>query len=402
MQTDVCISWAVAVELQPADFESNWLLMESQSNSNFFREVDHGLAEVPLKVKVMVKPLNGPYKDWMFEAGSSQQADDDLEWLYCGIIYAYNVTHVNLFAPRSNGRGEGGRAFCIDSSSWTSGTNSSTVDQIEQEVLAKVMVWKSSSFPSPDMDTDWISINSDGYSDRVLCIRDGYARDDDGYRCDQGEFRVRGWTSLGQRVQRFRFRLNGLDPDSIPDMSALKVNIRQWDSLTNYVQVQVKALDGPNAEFIFPAIGQGHRNAYPESTYGGVIFGYSADSIRIFVPANDTGTMISIPENWGTADYNQVSNNVEIVVTVWSTTDDGLSKRSRLGVFSRLQTIGCPDKHSTKCAALCLADFNCIGISACQPYSLCERLDLDIVNKKLIKGVLGFRGEMLLQMLTRD
>jgi len=61
----------------------------------------------------MVKPLNGPYKDWMFEAGSSQQADDDLEWLYCGIIYAYNVTHVNLFAPRSNGRGEGGRAFCI-------------------------------------------------------------------------------------------------------------------------------------------------------------------------------------------------------------------------------------------------------------------------------------------------
>jgi len=79
-----------------------------------------------------------------------------------------------------------------------------------------------------------------GYSDRVLCIRDGYARDDDGYRCDQGEFRVRGWTSLGQRVQRFRFRLNGLDPDSIPDMSALKVNIRQWDSLTNYVQVQVR------------------------------------------------------------------------------------------------------------------------------------------------------------------
>ena len=92
----------------------------------------------------------------------------------------------------------------------------------------------------------------------------------------------------------------------------------------------MKALDGPNAEFIFPAIGQGHRNAYPESTYGGVIFGYSADSIRIFVPANDTGTMISIPENWGTADYNQVSNNVEIVVTVWSTTDDGSYTYARI------------------------------------------------------------------------
>lgn len=51
------------------------------------------------------------------------------------------------------------------------------------------------------------------------------------------------------------------------------------------------------------------------------MFAYSAENIRIFVPANDTGSLIHIPENWGTQEYNQISNNVQIIVSIWTTVD---------------------------------------------------------------------------------
>ena len=61
----------------------------------------------------MIKPEERLDKDWVFEAGSSQQADDDLPWLYCGIIYNYNETHEVLNAPHENNQFSSGRAFCL-------------------------------------------------------------------------------------------------------------------------------------------------------------------------------------------------------------------------------------------------------------------------------------------------
>ena len=69
----------------------------------------------------------------------------------------------------------------------------------------------------------------------VLGTGDGYKSR---FKCPGGEFRVRGWKTLGQRPQEFSFTLNGLN-DSIPDMSALKVNMKSWNPLTNYISVQV-------------------------------------------------------------------------------------------------------------------------------------------------------------------
>ena len=67
-----------------------------------------------LQVKVLVKPIRGPYQGWIFEAGTSQQADDDLPWLYCGILYAYDVSQVYLSVPvMSNSNYTIGKAFCI-------------------------------------------------------------------------------------------------------------------------------------------------------------------------------------------------------------------------------------------------------------------------------------------------
>ena len=66
---------------------------------------------------MIVTPTSQPYSGWLFEAGSSQQADDDYPWLYCGILYIYDVSSVYLFAPvRSNDFNDTGKAFCIGTS----------------------------------------------------------------------------------------------------------------------------------------------------------------------------------------------------------------------------------------------------------------------------------------------
>jgi len=64
-------------------------------------------------VKVLAKPIGGPYEGWTFEAITSQQADDDLAWTYCGLLYLYDHINVYLASPNKNNGQDGGRAFCI-------------------------------------------------------------------------------------------------------------------------------------------------------------------------------------------------------------------------------------------------------------------------------------------------
>lgn len=39
--------------IKPADFVSDWILLESQSRTKYLNNVDHGLGEVPIKVRQM-------------------------------------------------------------------------------------------------------------------------------------------------------------------------------------------------------------------------------------------------------------------------------------------------------------------------------------------------------------
>ncbi|KAK2158979.1 hypothetical protein LSH36_161g16045, partial [Paralvinella palmiformis] len=412
--------------IQPADYESDWMLMVSQNSQKSFKEVEHGLEEVPLKVKVLVKPIRGPYEGWIFEA---------------------------------------------DSSSWTLGRDSPALDQAEQRVLVKVMTWRSSSLPVPDLQTNWISIDTTNsfvevqhnesvglnsvqlqtrclpsntdqilYSDavgagskppldnidlsRMVGLIFAYDRNKirvwapekgrayimgfgDGYfryksKSQNCEFRATGWKSLGQEPETFRFTLNGLNTSAIPDISALQLNTTQCDPLKNYIQVQVKALDGPNGGFLFPASGQAHRNAFSGTTYSGLLFAYSTDSIRIFVPANDTGTMIHLPDNWDETRYTQMSNTVEIIINIWTITSDQCrsSKKYTNGFLKRHGTDSCPKDAWIKCAILCLSDPDCVGMSPCHVIDQCLLMGLNVYNNKILTGELGIKGDIYFRKLT--
>ncbi|KAK2160765.1 hypothetical protein LSH36_127g10002 [Paralvinella palmiformis] len=305
--------------IKPADFVSDWILLESQSRTKYLNNVDHGLGEVPIKVKVLVKPLAGPYAEWLFEASTSQQADDDIPWLYCGLLYTYNISHVRLFAPKKNTQYKGGRAFCMEAPNFVELEHklATIPDLVELQIKCNPLKTEdtiyaegvgSASNPTAKISRSVVTSGLVfGYSKTHVRIWGPNRGMDTNVQLPNSEF--------GQESEQFRFIING----TIPDMSELKINIRSWNPPTNFINVQVKALSGPNVDFIFSAVGQGQRNVYPGTTYGGVLFGYSAKSIRIFVPANETGTRIQIPENWGTTEYSQMSDDVEIIVTIWKT-----------------------------------------------------------------------------------
>lgn len=60
--------------------------------------IAHQLNEIPVKVDVQVKLLNGQH-EYVLPGLGSVPKDDDLPGDYGGVAYSYNITHVMLFVP---------------------------------------------------------------------------------------------------------------------------------------------------------------------------------------------------------------------------------------------------------------------------------------------------------------
>lgn len=98
-------------------WQSDWLILRSQAGQNSFLELYHGLDELPLKGKALVRPLSGANSGFSFEAIGSAQADDDINVTYYGVVFVYNSTHSRLGAPTGiiSSRfqsSDAGRIFC--------------------------------------------------------------------------------------------------------------------------------------------------------------------------------------------------------------------------------------------------------------------------------------------------
>ena len=93
-------------------WQSGWLRMRSQEGSNSSLELVHGLNELPVKGKVLVRPLDGPNAGLVFEGIGSAQRDDDVDEPYCGVVLLYNADRVKLAAPSLATDFDSGRIFC--------------------------------------------------------------------------------------------------------------------------------------------------------------------------------------------------------------------------------------------------------------------------------------------------
>jgi hypothetical protein len=56
-------------------------------------------------------------------------------------------------------------------------------------------------------------------------------------------------------------------------------------------------------------------------SYGGVIYGYNNDSIRLWRPANVPNAYIAnVGQDWGNGVNQQASRNADVIIRVWSFT----------------------------------------------------------------------------------
>ncbi|XP_060579503.1 uncharacterized protein LOC132736394 [Ruditapes philippinarum] len=91
------------------------------------------------------------------------------------------------------------------------------------------------------------------------------------------------------------------------------------------VEVLVKAVDGPNKDFIFKALGNGERDDDSSEMYGGIIYIYNEVNVRIMAPNKvnhgDQGAAIYTGESpyWRGINY-QISFEAEVKVRCWEPT----------------------------------------------------------------------------------
>ena len=109
------MSFPVHVHPEPS-WQSEWFPLSSQAGSRSFMEVHHGLNKLPVKGKVLVRPMSGENAGLSFEGSGSQQWDDDKPVTYCGVVFVYNATHVRLAAPTVNNHHATGHIFCAGKS----------------------------------------------------------------------------------------------------------------------------------------------------------------------------------------------------------------------------------------------------------------------------------------------
>lgn len=71
---------------------------------------------------------------------------------------------------------------------------------------------------------------------------------------------------------------------------------------------------------MFPASGA-VQNDETVSSFGGVIYSASSDTLRIWTPVSTgPGYLLYISSDWGNARYNQASKTATLVIHVWKST----------------------------------------------------------------------------------
>ena len=79
-------------------------------------------------------------------------------------------------------------------------------------------------------------------------------------------------------------------------------------AMPGLVKVEVKAIDGPNNGYVFEGMGTAQADDDFNEAYGGLLYGYSIDKIRLWAPkanpsgsfeAYDVGRIINNRQGWG-------------------------------------------------------------------------------------------------------
>ena len=240
-------------------------LIDTISNQ-VYHQVDHELRQLPERVVVRLSAaetdsnITNPNMGFWFHAIASSQ-NPDPKSNFGGVIFAYNERYVRVWAPGGVNNSTG----CIFiGRDWAGGVHSQSVTKCRVETL----IWVN-QLPPPTFQTDWFN-----------------------FKGQRGNF-------------SFTERTHGIN------------------MLPALVVVQVRALNGMNVGYIFEAQGATQSDDDGSNEYGGVVFAYNENKVRIWAPSRHDGSKkgypILIKSVWGNGSNPQAGHdNVEVRVVVYA------------------------------------------------------------------------------------
>lgn len=233
--------------------------------SRRYFEVPHKLKQIPdfISVRVYSKSSYAFKKDFSFHfhaAGAVQTPSGNIE--YGGVVFAYNETLVRLWLPNVGGSLKTG---CILlTKGWGNGKYSS---QLNADVCqVEIRAWIN-SFPLPAFQTGWASIRANAHKKSFREIRHGIGKE------------------------------------------------------TLLVQVQVKKQGSRTNHFIYDGLGSIQSTQSALGTYGGVVFAYDTEMIRIWVASSEIGEKgraIFISDQWGNGTQAEEHDNALFRIRIYA------------------------------------------------------------------------------------
>lgn len=135
-----------------------------------------------------------------------------------------------------------------------------------------------------------------------------------------GGFRFPDGTTLSTKFPAPDFDSGWFEMSSQAGTASFKEVAHNLGVYPSMVKVLTKATDGNNNGFIFEAMGSAQADDEDDS-YGGVIFAYNQNTVRIWAPDknnNDAnGRIINLGDGWGGEVNTQQSQTAQVRVLAW-------------------------------------------------------------------------------------
>ena len=239
--------------------------MSAQAEEDSFQERRHFIGggdvpEVPKVMKVEVRATDGNNAGFVFHGMGAAMGDDTRN--YGGLVFAYSDRTVRLWAPDRKTAAALGRIVNVFDG-WGGEVNT------QQSLSAEVRVTAQGN-----------------------CTID--------YEFDSGWFSM----SAQAGTESFQEIFHGLK--GTPDE----------------VRVLTRAIDGNNEGFVFEAMGNAQSDDDIGNSYGGLVFGYNDENVRLWAPESngfEVGCIIHVAEGWGGEVNAQESKTAEVRVLARST-----------------------------------------------------------------------------------
>uniref|UniRef100_K1Q4H9 Limulus clotting factor C n=1 Tax=Magallana gigas TaxID=29159 RepID=K1Q4H9_MAGGI len=328
---------AMLIRSNPS-YVSVWRPMTANSEHSRLT-LRHDLNEDPAYVKVEGRTDTG----FIFPAFGSSQQDDDTGTLYGGVVFVYNLTHIDIFVSHINNNNRKRNWTAIytgDESKWS---GPKYLNRRYESIAVQAKVWRSRDLPPPTWSNttrvtnqgcvneilmhslnrypDLIVVQirkghtlSQGQVESLIAVADGWGEKDFELLIRDGFLTVTAWD-----LKEFR-RNERVVIKHLKDVEADNFQIMANLASYNLINIQLHVLDGANRGFRFDGVGSVMNEAEP---YGGLVYGYNDSMVAIWVPHLGNGiieeskvAVFMLGKSWGSGFNKQMTNNVDIVIKV--------------------------------------------------------------------------------------